>query len=498
MVKIVWAGNFLADSESEVLEDQAVVVQGNIIIDLGPKASMIEKYREAEIRGGDQYLLLPSFIDSHDHGRALGTVPLGVPDDWLEIWIPGLWAQPVIDCYTAAVYDGLRLLQSGVTAVSHHHNPRDWSNMLGEAVQTIKGYRDVGMRVVYNPPFMDQNQLVYEDALDFIENLPKSIRELARPFAVSKHMEPEQYFEMWQQLFQDFHDVEENLVHINVCPVGGQWISDDMLLKLINLAKEYDTRIQMHLLETPFQQIYAQRQWGKSFVKHLDEIDALVPWLTLAHMTQVEHEDLPVLAKYNVGIAINPSSNLRLRNGIAPIAMMEASKVEIGIGLDGHTLDDDQDYLREMRLARVLANRPGSRALVLDSRDILRMGTQNGAKITFGQNVKLGRLQKGYLADMVLIDFDAVRDVWFSPDADPVDILLHKGVRNHVTHVMVNGDWVIKDGNSISVNEEEVVRNIREQLNRQLLNSSRQQAATTAKMLAPYIRKYYQSWEYEE
>jgi 5-methylthioadenosine/S-adenosylhomocysteine deaminase len=495
MATIVWAGRFLSAAEADLLPDYALVIDGNKIIDSGTKEKMIASYPEAETIGGKQYLLMPTFVDSHDHGRALGTVPLGVPDDLLEIWLPGLWAQPVIDCYTAAAYDGIRLLQSGVTAVAHHHNVRNWGNMVKEAEDTIRGYRDVGIRVAYSPPFIDQNQLVYEDAPAFIASLPEELRELACPFAVTDILDQQTYIDKWIRLYQDFHDNQEHLIKINSNPVGGQWVSDEMLLKLVELAVEHKTQMQMHLLETSHQQLYAQRKWGKSFIQHLDEIGVLGPWLTVAHMVHVDLDDLPVVAARSVGIASNPSSNLRLRSGIAPLARMQDAGVKIGLGLDGGALDDDQDYLREMRLAWMLANKPGAQSMQISSRDVFQMGIENGIEITLGRGIPLGKLEPGYLADLVLVDFEALEGVWFKPEADPVDVLLHKGTRDHVRHVMVNGDWVVQDGKAIQVDENDIVQSIREQLDSQSGDEAANRSAQAARALAPYIRQYYAQWE---
>lgn len=494
MTLIIWAGTVLTASQADPRNNYAVVIEENKIIDSGSKQEMLLRYPGADVFGDSHYLMTPAFVDSHDHGRALGTVPLGVADDLLEIWLPGLWVQPAIDCYSAAVYDGIQLLKAGVTTVSHHHNPRSWDAMYEEAKKTIQGYQDTGIRVVFNPAFINQNQLVYEDANAFINSLPSTIQELAKPFAVSDQIDPDTYIETCTRLFTAFHDEQEHLVKINVNPVGGQWVSDDMLLRLTQLARELNTRLQMHLLETPFHKVYAQRKWKKSYVKHLEEIGFLGPWLTLAHMVYVDHEDLPVLANQQTGIASNPSSNLRLRSGIAPLAAMVQHGIPVGLGLDGAALDDDQDFLREMRLAWFLANKPGAKTPTLTSSDMLKIGIDNGVKITLGEDVPLGKLEPGYLADLVLLDYDALQGTWYLPGSNPADVLLHKGTRSHVKHVMVNGEWSLRDGESAKVNEAVVITIIREQLNEQMKNPAQKEFAHSAKLLEPYIRKYYGEW----
>jgi 5-methylthioadenosine/S-adenosylhomocysteine deaminase len=495
MAMIVWAGKTIIDAETPAKDDYGVVVNNNRILASGGLQDLKARYPDADVTGGEQYLLTAAMINSHDHGRGLGMTPLGVPDDLLEIWIPGLWAQPQIDPYLAAAYDGIRLLQSGVSTVVHQHNPRDWTKIAEEAKATIQGYRDVGIRVVYCHPITDQNQLVYEDPPGFIASLPPELRAKAEPFTKDTPYGVQEYMDVIGGVIDKYHDGEEFTVLISAYPVGGQWCSDDLIMTLVEFAQARGTRVQMHLLETRYQKTYAYRRWEKSFVQHLDEIGALGPWFTLAHMVWVDEEDLPILAERAVGIAHNPGSNLRLRSGIAPVEKMIHAGICLGVGLDGHALDDDQDYLRALRLAKYLSNKPGVTSPVITSQDIWRMGTSSGASITLGQDEQTGRLAPGYLADLMLVDLEAVKGVWFAPETDPLDILLAHANRSHVVNVMVNGEWVVKEGRAVKLDEEGIISEIREQLDGQSDSVDMKQFAADARSIVPYVRQYYQGWE---
>src|SRR5690606_5604396 len=99
---LVWAGLGLTDAHAAPQADLAVYVDGGRIADVGPRAELADRYAGAEVVGRADALLLPAFVNSHDHGRGIGTLPLGVPDDLLEVWILGLWAQPTFDLYLRA------------------------------------------------------------------------------------------------------------------------------------------------------------------------------------------------------------------------------------------------------------------------------------------------------------------------------------------------------------------------------------------------------------
>ena len=352
----------------------------------------------------------------------MGTLALGIPDNFLELWLGQLAHLPSIPPYLAALYSGLQLLGSGVTAVAHSHNPGSWSQLPDEIPESLRGYAEAGIRVAMHPPIVDQNQLVYAERALFHDMLPPDLRRgagEANPIDFSA----DDYFALLDDLYDNFHDSERHRAHIQASPAGGQWCSDELIMRACEWARGRRSRVQMHMLETRYQRIYAYKTWGKSFIRHLEEIGALGEWLTLAHMVWVEDDDIALLAERGVGVAHNISSNLRLRSGIAPIAMMAAGGVAVGIGLDGQTLDDDQDFLREMRLAWTVGNQSGMAAADLDAESVWRMGTEVAADISFGAEAPLGELAVGGLADLVLLDLGAIKGQWAPADYPPRELL---------------------------------------------------------------------------
>ena len=191
-----------------------------------------------------------------------------------------------------------------------------------------------------------------------------------------------------------------------------------------------------------------------------------------------------------VGVAHNISSNLRLRSGLAPVAEMVAAGVAVGIGLDGQSLDDDQDFAREMRLAWTLANGSGMAAKDLSAAKVWRMGTRVSADISFGAEAGLGRLEVGAPADLVLLDWDGIRSKQAPVDFPPPDLLpaflLRRVKREHVRHVMVAGDWLLRDGAHAKIDIDDVEREIYARL--------MFAARGASPSLAPYLREFYRGW----
>ena len=488
MPTIVHARYALRDGAA--LEDFAVCVDGEYIVDIGPLSELAARYPEAERVGGDNYVLAPAFTNAHDHGRALGTLALGAPDSFLEVWLSYLGHLPSIPPYLAALYSGLQLLHSGVTAVAHSHNPNAWSEVAAELPESIRGYADAGIRVAMHPPIVDQNQLVYAERQRFLEMLPPDLRGAVGD-ANGIDLSADDYFAILQDLYDSYHDCERHRAHIQASPAGGPWCGDKLIIRACEWARSRNTRVQMHMLETRYQQIYAQTTWGKSFIRHLEDIGALGAWLTLAHMVWLEDDDIELLADRGVGVVHNISSNLRLRSGIAPVARLVAAGVKVGIGLDGLTLDDDQDFLREMRLAWTIGNMSGMAAPDLGAETVWRMGTDIAAAVTFGEDVVLGRLEVGGLADLTLLDFEAVTGKWAPVDYPSRELLspflLRRARREDVRHVMVGGAWVVRDGEHKTVDVQEVAREIWERL--QFAEGG------PSLRLDGYLRKFYQAWD---
>ncbi|MDE2949610.1 MAG: amidohydrolase family protein [Chloroflexota bacterium] len=473
-----------------LVDDLAITVDGDAIVDAGTLTELGARYPAADRVGGDDYILAPGFTNAHDHGRALGTLALGVADNFLELWLGHLARLPRIPPYLAARYSGLQLLGSGVTAVAHSHNPSSWSELPAEIPEALRGYADAGIRVAMHPPIVDQNQLVYAERELFLDMLPPELRRRAGS-AEAVDLSADDYFALLEDLYRNFHDSKRHRAHIQASPAGGQWCGDELIIRACEWARARRTRVQMHMLETRYQRIYARKTWGVSFIRHLEDIGALGDWLTLAHMVWVEDEDMELLAERGVGVAHNISSNLRLRSGIAPVAMLAAAGVPVGIGLDGQTLDDDQDFLREMRLAWTIGNQSGMAAADLDAETVWRMGAGLAADITFGAEVPLGELEVGGLADLVLLEGEAIRrPADYLPLKRLPALLLRRCRREHVRHVMVGGEWILRDGEHVSVNARDVERELWERL--------RFEARDLPSELEAHLRRFYRAWDDEE
>src|SRR5262249_116268 len=133
-----------------------------------------------------------------------------------------------------------------------------------------------------------------------------------------------------------------------------QWCSEALLEAVAEASQRSGRRIHMHLLETRYQRDWMDQAHPSGVVKYLDSIGLLSPRLTLAHCVWARVDELELLAERGVTIVVNNSSNLHLRSGVAPIAAMLRAGCRVALGVDGKALDEDDDALRELRLAHLL------------------------------------------------------------------------------------------------------------------------------------------------
>jgi cytosine/adenosine deaminase-related metal-dependent hydrolase len=188
--------------------------------------------------------------------------------------------------------------------------------------------------------------------------------------------------------------------------------------------------------------------------------------LTLAHCAWARPEELELLAERGVTIAVNTSSNLHLRSGIAPVVAMRRAGCRIAMGLDGLAFDEDDDGLREMRLAGALHRGWGFEADWSDA-DVWRFASVNGRRSVLGaardDALPGGRLAAGYAADFLVLDMDRVDDDFgLVPGVDPIAPFMARGTADAIHTVVSAGRLAVSKGRVLGVDEDGIKRELSE------------------------------------
>ena len=199
-----------------------------------------------------------------------------------------------------------------------------------------------------------------------------------------------------------------------------------------------------------------------------------------------------MLARTGGAVSHNPSSNLRLRAGIAPLNAFLAAGATTGIGLDGTTLNDDDDMFTEMRLALRLARGAVLGEPAPTPRDVLGMATLGGAKL-MNKEGRLGRLASGYEADIVLLDLERILAPWTAPEVDPLDLIVLRAGAQDVREVLVAGKTVYAGGKATGFDAASVAKELAAQLSKVPYPA---EAVQLARELLPHVDAFYRSWDH--
>src|SRR5271166_2554915 len=220
-----------------------------------------------------------------------------------------------------------------------------------EAREMARAAAEVGIRVTLAVFMRDRNPLIYGPA----DSVMARLREPARAAIEAEFFTAMPSIEdQIARVEAIAAAVESPVFSVQFAPNGAQWCSDAMLAAIAERSRETGRRVHMHLLETRYQRAYADRVYPEGAVASLKSLGLLTPRLTLAHCVWARNEDLDAIADSGAIIATNPSSNLHLKSGVAPIAEAIRRGCRVSLGVDASAFDEDDDILREMRLGHFL------------------------------------------------------------------------------------------------------------------------------------------------
>lgn len=443
---------------------------------------------EAETaRGGERLLALPALVNAHDHARTVSSTSYGAGGKPLETWIHYLAFLPSIDPYLASAVSLSRSALGGAgTVMVHYTRVQGMTDLPTEVAEVARAARDVGVRVGFAVAMRNRNPLVYGPSEPILAALSSDAkaevekRYLSAPRSVKEQM----------ALVDAVADVAASpTFDVQYGPQAVQWCTHDMLEAIAEASQRTGRRIHMHLLETSTQRAWLDANYPDGIVPFLDRIGFLSPRLTLAHCTWARPDELELLAARGVTIAVNTSSNLSLRSGIAPVREMVRRGCRVALGLDGMTLDEDDDALREMRLAHMLHHGVAFR-IDVDRAAMLKMAFQTG-RLSVMNKDDGGVIAPGAPADLLLLDWDAVDTEQLRSDLDPRDLLFSRTAMRHIKELIVGGRSVTRDGQVLGVDYPAM----RDELLARLRSSMAQNAALPGALreLEHAVARHYQS-----
>ena len=470
-----------------IIENGAIAINDDRVLEVGEFEALRSRYPQAPVIGSPRHLLIPGLVNAHHHGYGIPGYNLGCLDDTLEVWVPDPLRRRPIDLYLDTLYCDVRLLRAGVTTVLHQGYARGGLPVEEAHRAALRAHDEAGLRVAYAMGHQDQNPVLYGDTRELIDALPGNAAEQLEPWLAEKLTVPpeDDYFALLKTLCVDYQGHER--IRILTGPEGPEWCSPALLTRVAEAVRELDIGVHIHGLESPMQRELALETGADNTMAALERLGLLGPSTAIAHATWFNDDDMRRAADHGTTVVHNPSSNLRLRNGIAPVARMQALGVNVALGCDSTSLNGDDDLLQEIRLAYNLHRLPAPSPLAEcpSARDILRMATVNAGPPT-GFGDAIGRLTPGAYADAVFIDLERLADPYLAPHLDLAHSLVMLGAHGHIDTVLVGGKVVIDAGRHVDIDQEKIraalVASIADQPELELV----------AKHLKVGLRRYYE------
>lgn len=399
---------------------------------------------------GSGLIALPGLANAHDHGRAFRASAFGGFDKPLESWLFYLGVVPGIDPYLTAASSLARSAMRGVGRVMvHYTRMQGLTDPVTEAKEVARAARDVGTPIAFAVSMRDMQPLAYAANDAVLPYLPAAIRETVAKRLTGLQPSPAEQMALAEEIAQACHG---DGVNVQYGPNAVQWCSDEMLGLIAEASAAKGRQVHMHMLETRYQREWADRTYPDGIVKHLKSLGLLSPRLTLAHCAWARPEELEMIADAGAVIAVNTSSNLGLRSGIAPVAEMLKRGCKVAMGMDGLGLDEDDDALREMRLAYHLHKGWGYEVAMSPAQGV-SFAARHGRYAVSGL-ISSGTIAAGEPADLLVLDGPSLMHDRVFDDVPVIDFVLARANAQHIRKVIVGGRTIVENGRVLGVDYE--------------------------------------------
>ena len=419
------------DGKLNQFDRGAVAVKDDLIVAVGPEAEITKEYSADETIDCGGKVLMPGLVNAHTHVPM--TLLRGLADDLrLDVWLMG-YMLPVEREFVTPEFVRLGTLlacaeqiRSGVTTFNDMYFFED---------AIAQATADAGMRAVCGQSVM---KYPAPDAPSFEDSLA-----MAREFIIKWKGHP--------------------LIVPAVAPHAPYSTTPEILRTCANLAKEFDVPLHIHISETAFEVETMRNEQGMPVVPYVKKQGVLEAKVIAAHCVHIDFGEMKTLKHVNAGIAHNPSSNLKLASGFAPVQKMLETGLNVGIGTDGPASNNDLDMFEEVRLASFVAKASSNDPTVVPAATALLMATRMGAQALHIGHLT-GSLEAGKRADLILVDTSPVHN---SPrfHRDPNNAyaqLVFASKSTDVTDVMVNGKWLMRAHQLLTLNESDLLEQARE------------------------------------
>jgi 5-methylthioadenosine/S-adenosylhomocysteine deaminase len=432
----------IKDATIITLEDANRVFEGSVAIDRGrivavePSATAIFDIAFDDVIDGRGCALLPGFIQTHIH--LCQTLFRGAADDlelidWLKqrVW-PMEAAHTPESLYASARLGIAELIKGGTTCALTMET-------VNHTDSVFRAVEESGFRATVGKCMMDQG----DDAPEaLIEETEDSIAESL-------------------DLLERWNGQADGRIRYCFAPRFALSCTRELLERVANLSRKLGVMVHTHASENRDEIAMVERATGRRNIEYLRDVGLTAPHVVLAHCVHIDDTEIEILRSTGANVAHCPSSNLKLASGVARVSEMLDRGVSVSLGADGAPCNNRLDMFTEMRTAALLQKvLRGSRAL--PALTALRMAT-TGAARALGLADQIGSVEVGKRADLQLVNLSRLHT---TPLPDPISTIVYAAEASDVETVIIDGRIVMRDGELLTLNEQDVIAEARGQSQR--------------------------------
>jgi len=408
------------DPEDTLIENGAVAVSADRIVEVGTEDALTASFQAAKTIDAQGGIIMPGLVNTHTH--AAMTCFRGLADDLpLMTWLHDHIFPAEAKLTSEMVYQGTLLacaemILSGTTTFCDMY-------LFEEAV--AQAAREAGMRAVVGEVLYDFPSPNYGSVVQGLKYT-------------------EALIEKWR---------DDPLITIAVEPHSPYLCSPDLLEKTKAIADRNAAPMVIHLSESEHEVAQVRAKYGKTPVEHLAEIGFLSPNLIADHCVALSDNDIRLLKDFDVKVAHNPESNMKLASGVAPIPKLLEHGITVGIGTDGCASNNNLDLFQEMDTVAKLHKVHTLDPTVMNARTVVRMATIDGARV-LGIGDIIGSLEAGKKADIIIID---TRRPHLIPMYNIYSHLVYAVMGSDVVTAIVDGRVLMEDRVLTTLDVDEVM-----------------------------------------
>ncbi|QER42296.1 amidohydrolase [Thermodesulfobacterium sp. TA1] len=420
--KLVLAKWIVPSAYEKPIRDGGILIKDGFILDIGLGEELKVKYPNANKEVFKSGIIIPGLVNGHTH------IPMsilrGIAEDlslmtWLHQYIFPVEAKLKRDwVYWGSLLSIIEMIRSGITL---------FCDMYLFEEEVIKAVEEAGVKA-----------LVGEGLFDF----------------PSPSYGPlEKGFELTESLLKNFQN--HSLIKIAVCPHTLYTCSSETVKRCIKLTEKYGVKLHIHLSENQEEIKVVKERYGKTPIELLYDIGGVNENLIAVHGVKITPKEIELMAQAKASFVHCPESNLKLGSGIAPIPEVIKAGINLALGTDGPASNNDLDMFSEMRTASLIQKGVKEDPTVITAKDIFYAATEGGAKALGFSDT--GKLAIGYKADLAVIDLS---NHSLQPDYNPFALIVYTAKAGCVSHLMVDGRWIMKDYKILHIDEDMVIEQI--------------------------------------